>query len=70
MIRPLNIIRPFDVEKVAAEVIENAEPCAVIYLHDGKDSDVQEFVESVRLIITGLRSEGYRFVRLDYQDEL
>ncbi len=63
-------IRPFDSEKVAAEVIENAGPCAVIYLHDGKDSDAQEFVESVRLIITGLRSEGYRFVRLDYQDEL
>ncbi|MCB9234590.1 MAG: polysaccharide deacetylase family protein [Bacteroidia bacterium] len=56
---------PYDGPKVAAEVIANAKPGSIVYLHDGKSSDPEAFVESVRLIITSLQSQGYRFVRLD-----
>lgn len=59
---------PYNAQNVAREVIEHTRPGSIIYLHDGKDSDAQEFVESVELIILGLRERGYRFVRLDYRE--
>lgn len=52
---------------VAEEVITNAFSGSIIYLHDGKDSDQKEFIESVELIIKGLHDEGYSFVRIDHE---
>lgn len=56
---------PYDGETVASEVIENIRPGSIIYLHDGINSDPEEFIESVALIIDDLRTKGYKFVRLD-----
>lgn len=58
---------PYNAKNVANEVIENTKPGSIIYLHDGKNSDQENFVESVELIITGLKKKGYQFVRLDYE---
>ena len=63
---PSEYAASFDASKVAEEVLANAKPGSIIYLHDGKSSDPEQFVESLELIITGLRMQGYRFVRLDY----
>jgi len=57
---------PFSAEEVANEVIKNAQPGSIIFLHDGKDSDKDQFVESIELIIIELRDQGYNFVRLDF----
>jgi chitin deacetylase len=56
----------YDAGKVAGEVITNASPGSIIYLHDGKSNGKEEFIKSVELIIDGLRREGYAFVRIDY----
>lgn len=65
---PAEYIEPYNAENVANQVIENIQPGSIIYLHDGKDSDVEEFVKSVELIINGLREIDYEFVRLDYEN--
>jgi len=59
---------PYNAKNVANEVIENTEPGSIIYLHDGKDSVKQQFIESAKLIIIGLKEKGYKFVRLDYKN--
>ena len=64
---PSQYISPFNAENVANEVIENTKPGSIIYLHDGNDSDPEQFTESVGLIITALKEKGYKFVRLDYE---
>lgn len=64
---PSQYISPLNAEKVANEVIENTQPGSIIYLHDGKSSDKEQFVESVELIIVGLKDKGYSFVMLDYE---
>ena len=63
---PSEYISPYNAKNVANEVIENTEPGAIIYLHDGKITDQEQFIESVKLIILGLKNKGYKFVRLDY----
>lgn len=65
---PSEYMMPYDAGNVAHEVIKNTEPGSIIYLHDGKKSDHDQFVKSVELIIIGLREKGYRFVRLDYTE--
>lgn len=62
---PSEYASPYRAEDVAGEVIANASPGSIIYLHDGKDSDRDEFIRSLELIITGLSEQGYSFVRLD-----
>ncbi len=57
---------PFIAEKVADEVIKNVQPGSIIFLHDGKDNDKEQFVRSVELMIIELKDKGYNFVRLDY----
>lgn len=64
---PSEYAASYDAGKVAEEVIANAGPGSIIYLHDGKSNDPEQFVESLKLIITGLKKQGYRFVRLDYR---
>ena len=65
---PSEYISPYKAKNVANEVIENTEPGSIIYLHDGKDSDQEQFIESVKLMIVGLKEKGYKFVRLDYKN--
>ncbi len=59
---------PLDSEKVANEVVSNTKPGSIIYLHDGKNTDPEQFVKSVELIIIELKNQGYNFVRLDYNN--
>ncbi|HAS46807.1 MAG TPA: hypothetical protein DCS93_40355 [Microscillaceae bacterium] len=56
---------PYKAQKVAKQVVQNAQPGSIIYLHDGKKSDPAAFVKSVEIIIDQLHAQGYRFVRLD-----
>ena len=65
---PSEYISPYNAKNVANEVIKNTEPGSIIYLHDGKDSDQEQFIESVKLMIVGLKEKGYKFVRLDYKN--
>lgn len=65
---PSEYISPYNAKNVANEVIKNTNPGSIIYLHDGKDTDQEEFVKSVELIIIDLKGKGYKFVRLDYQN--
>lgn len=58
---------PFNADKVASQVIENAQSGVIIYLHDGKDSDKEQFLQAVEKIIVELKQKGYNFVRIDYQ---
>ena len=62
---PSEYASPYNGEKVADEIIANITPGAIIYLHDGKSSDVEEFLRSVELTIIELRNQGYEFVRVD-----
>lgn len=62
---PAEYKSPFPAEKVAQQVIENAQPGTIVYLHDGKSSDPEAFLEAVERIIQELKSQGYKFVRLD-----
>jgi peptidoglycan-N-acetylglucosamine deacetylase len=62
---PAEYKKPFLAEIVAKEVLNNVKPGSIIYLHDGKDQYPAEFVRAVELIILGLQSKGYKFVRLD-----
>lgn len=62
---PSEYVSPYNAEKVADEVISNTEPGSIIYLHDGKNSDQEAFIQSIELIISGLKDKGYTFVRLD-----
>lgn len=57
---------PLDAHQMADEVITHTEPGSIIYLHDGKDSDAEQFIQAVELIITGLQDAGYEFVLIDY----
>ncbi len=61
---PSEYLKPYNGEKVANEVIRNIKSGSIIYLHDGKKSDVEEFLKSVELIIQRARDKGYRFVLL------
>lgn len=63
---PSEYIEPYDAQKVAQEVIENAQAGSIIFLHDGKNKDQEAFVTSVDLMISALKSEGYTFVTVDY----
>ncbi len=63
---PAEYLIPYDAKNIANEVIENTQPGSIIYLHDGKGTDKEAFVESVELIINGLQEKGYKFVTLDY----
>jgi len=65
---PAEYISPYNARNVANEVIENTKPGSIIYLHDGKTADLEQFAESVELIILGLKEKGYKFVRLDYEN--
>jgi peptidoglycan/xylan/chitin deacetylase (PgdA/CDA1 family) len=63
---PSEYAKDYDAGKVAGEVIENARPGSIIYLHDGKNTGEEEFIKSIELIIEGVRREGYSLVRIDY----
>lgn len=65
---PSEYVSPYNAKNVADEVIENTKPGSIIYLHDGKATDQGQFIESVELIILGLKEKGYKFVRLDYEN--
>ncbi|MEL7531212.1 MAG: polysaccharide deacetylase family protein [Bacteroidota bacterium] len=56
---------PYPAQQVADEVLANVQNGSIIYLHDGKSSDVEAFLQSVELIIVGLKAKGYRLVRID-----
>jgi peptidoglycan/xylan/chitin deacetylase (PgdA/CDA1 family) len=67
---PSEYAAAYNAEKVATEVIANAVPGSIIYLHDGKNTGKEEFIESVELIIVGLKDQGYSFVTVDHgQDQ-
>lgn len=65
---PSQYISPYNAINVANEVIVNTEKGSIVYLHDGKEDDQQQFIESVELIILGLKENGYKFVRVDYKN--
>ncbi len=65
---PSQYISPYNARNVANEVIENTRPGSIIFLHDGKATDQEQFVESIELIIIRLKEKGYKFVRLDYEN--
>ena len=66
---PSEYRRPFNGDDVANEVIRNAKPGAIIFLHDGIELDRTEFLFAVEQIVTSLRNDGYRFVTVDYESE-
>ena len=57
---------PYNGQRVVDEVIDKVEPGTIIVLHDGPNSNVEDFVNSVEQIIVKLKEQGYEFVRLDY----
>ena len=65
---PSEYVVPYNAAIVAEDVINNTKPGTIIYLHDGKDSDQEQFIKSVELIIIGLKKRGYKFVGPDYID--
>ncbi len=65
---PAQYSAPFNPRLVADQVVSNARPGSIIFLHDGNDSSPGEFIESVRLIIDGLTAQHYAFVTLDHQN--
>lgn len=62
---PSEYSSPYPAQKVADEVLANVQNGSIIYLHDGKGSDAEAFLQSVELIIVGLKAQGFRFVRID-----
>ncbi|MFK7926018.1 MAG: polysaccharide deacetylase family protein [Bacteroidia bacterium] len=56
---------PYPAQQVANEVLANIQNGSIIYLHDGKNSDVEAFLQSVELIIVALKAQGFRFVKID-----
>ena len=50
------------VETVVAGTLANAQPGSIILMHDGGDARRDKTIESLPLIIDGLRAEGYSFV--------
>lgn len=56
---------PLDGEEMAREVLDNVSPGAIIYLHDGNDKNIEEFINGVEKIIVELNQKGYSLVRLD-----
>jgi peptidoglycan/xylan/chitin deacetylase (PgdA/CDA1 family) len=57
---------PMDAKKVSDFVIRNTQPGSIVILHDGVNSNTEEFIKAVHAIITQLKSNGYNFVRIDY----
>lgn len=62
---PAEYLTPYNGAVVAGEIVQNIRPGSIIYLHDGKSSDVEEFLKSVELTIRKLKERGYEFVRVD-----
>jgi peptidoglycan/xylan/chitin deacetylase (PgdA/CDA1 family) len=62
---PAEYASPYPAETVAEEVVRNARPGSIIFLHDGKNADPEAFIQSIASIIVRLKAAGYRFVRLD-----
>ncbi len=50
------------VDSVVAGTMANAQPGSIILMHDGGDAVREKTIESLPLIIDGLRSQGYSFV--------
>lgn len=50
------------VESVVAGTLANAQPGSIILMHDGGDARRDKTIESLPLIIDGLRADGYSFV--------
>lgn len=65
---PCQYISPLNAQRVADQVIENTRPGSIIYLHDGKNTDKEQFLNAVELIIIGLQEQGYFFVTLDHDN--
>jgi chitin deacetylase len=59
---------PFPAEAVTQEVINNAEPGGIVFLHDGRDDSTEEFITAVEDIIIELKAQGYTFVTIEYKD--
>lgn len=62
-------------DKITKTVLRKVEPGSIIVLHDGKaenkDANCSGTVEATDRIITALKQDGYRFVRLvDVSDQL
>lgn len=57
-------LTPFPAEAVANEVINNVKPGSIIFLHDGKNTDADAFIQSMEMIITDLKQKGYQFTTL------
>lgn len=56
-------------QKIADRVLENAQPGAIVLLHDGDSPKMtaprDQTIEAVGIIIDKLRAEGYEFVTID-----
>jgi peptidoglycan/xylan/chitin deacetylase (PgdA/CDA1 family) len=65
---PSEYKKPFNSERVTKEIVENIKPGSIVYLHDGKDEENEEFISAVENVITKLTSLGYIFVRIDYEE--
>ncbi|MDD2657761.1 MAG: polysaccharide deacetylase family protein [Candidatus Pacebacteria bacterium] len=61
----LQYLFPYNGRLVAEQVVENIQPGAIIYLHDGREDNAKEFLMSVEMMIARLKEKGYRFVSLD-----
>lgn len=62
---PAEYIAPYNADSVASQVLRNVAPGYIIYLHDGKYSESDEFIQAMEIIIQNLKAEGYQFLRLD-----
>jgi peptidoglycan/xylan/chitin deacetylase (PgdA/CDA1 family) len=55
---------PFPAQEVSRQVIDNAQPGSIVYLHDGSSNDPELFTEAIEHIIVELKQQGYQFVTL------
>lgn len=62
---PAEYASPYNSTNIANEVTSNCVPGSIIYLHDGSDTNVDSFIDSIDQIILGVKAKGYTFVRLD-----
>ena len=65
---PSEYKNPLNSNDIANDIISNIRPGSIIYLHDGKDDDVDEFCKAVDLVISRLMEDGYEFMKIDYMD--
>ena len=62
---PAEYKSPINPILVSQQILENSKSGSIIYLHDGDDRDMDNFLSAVEMTIQGLIKQGYKFVRID-----